>query len=215
MSKAKRTIAAIILAAVGAGFLAASLKLPLWHMRMEAPQYREEEALRVNVFAGSMNGDLGEINVLNQYIGVHVPEVLPQSRWLPSVLGAAAVLGILASVLPGMSRTVALGAVTLALAGAVTFAVLQAKQQMYDIGHKRDAHTKMARVRDFNPPFLGTAKIAQFTVSSWLGAGAYLIGGAILLLGGAAVVSRRCSKVNSSKKDSRQITTFKTSEALA
>ena len=215
MNKTQRIIGAITLAAVAAGLLAASLKLPLWHMRMEAPQYREEEALRVNVFAGLMNGDLGEINVLNQYIGVHVPEVVPQSRWLPSVLGAAAVLGILASVLPGMSRTVALGAVTLALAGAVTFAVLQAKQQMYDIGHKRDAHTKMARVRDFNPPFLGTAKIAQFTVSSWLGAGAYLIGGAILLLGGAAVVSRGCSKANSSKKDSRQITTFKTSEALA
>jgi copper chaperone NosL len=215
MSKAKRTIAAITLAAVAAGFLVASLKLPLWHLRMEAPQYREEEALRVNVFAGSMNGDLGEINVLNQYIGVHVPEVLPQSRWLPSVLGGAAVLGILASLLPGTKRRIALGVVTVALAGAVTFAVFQAKQQMYDIGHKRDAHTKMARVRDFNPPFLGTAKIAQFTVSSWLGTGAYMIGGAILLLGGAAVASRGCPKKNCSRKGSHQITPFKTSEALA
>src|SRR5689334_7594356 len=104
MSKAQRTMFGISLAMAAAGLLLASLKQPLWHLRMEAPQYREEEALRVNVFAGSMTGDLGEITVLNQYIGVHIPKELPQSKWLPLVLSGTAALGILASLLPGGAR---------------------------------------------------------------------------------------------------------------
>jgi hypothetical protein len=212
----KRTIFTISLALTAAGLLLVSLKLPLWHMRMEAPQYRDKEALRVNVFAGSMTGDLGEIRVLNQYIGVHVPEVLPQSKWLPLSLSGAAALGIIASLLPGAIRRAGLVLVSGALACLVAFAVLQAKQQMYDIGHERDAHTKMARVKDFTPPFLGTAKIAQFTVSSWLGAGAYLIGAAILVQAGAAFVAGRAGTTRRAfSKLHHQITSVKTSEALA
>jgi hypothetical protein len=215
MNKTQRAIFAISLSLAAAGLLLASLKLPLWHMRMEAPQYRDEEALRVNVFAGSMTGDLREIRVLNQYIGVHIPEVLSQSKWLPLGLSGAAALGITASLLPVAIRRAGLVLVSGALACLVAFAVLQAKQQMYDIGHERDAHTKMARVQDFTPPFLGTAKIAQFTVSSWLGAGAYLIGAAILLQGGAAFVTGQASTTKRELRKSQRIISVKTSEALA
>jgi hypothetical protein len=190
MSKSRRTFLAIACAFVAAALLAAAIKLPLWHLRMEAPQYRDKEALRVNVFAGSMKGDLREITVLNQYIGVHIPETLPQSKWLPTALGIGAVLGIAAALLPLRIRRVSLSIVSIALAASIAFALIQAKQQMHDIGHKRDAHTKLARVHDFDPPFLGTAKIAQFTVTSWLGAGAYLLGGAIALQLAGAIASR-------------------------
>src|ERR1051325_1970716 len=104
----RRTLFTIAFVALAAGFLLGALKLPLWHLRMEAPQYRDEEALRVNVFAGSMRGDLREITVLNQYIGVHIPAVLPQSRWLPPMLLAGAALGIVASLLPKILRRGAL-----------------------------------------------------------------------------------------------------------
>jgi hypothetical protein len=189
LNKLRRTLIAITLALVAGGCLAAATRFPLWHLRMEAPQYRDQEALRVNVFAGSMQGDLREISVLNQYIGVHIPATLPQSRWLPTALWAGAGLGVLVSVFPAKIRRVSLVIVSVGLAATVGFAVVQAKAQMHDIGHKRDAHTKLARVQDFDPPFLGTAKIAQFTVTSWLGAGAYLVGAAIALQLGAAVTT--------------------------
>ena len=90
-----KTLAFSILLTTAAGaLLLASLKQPLWQMRMEAPQYQNEEALKVRVYPQGMHGDLGEINVLNQYIGVHVPATLPQFNWLPGALIAAAVAGV-------------------------------------------------------------------------------------------------------------------------
>jgi hypothetical protein len=193
MSNRCQAILGIAFAAVAAGLLAASLMLPLWQMRMEAPQYRDKEALRVTIFPNKMTGDLGEISVLNQYIGVHIPSELPQLKWLPIVLIAGGALGVGASFLPRMVRARALVGVGTAVALALAFAAIQAQVQMYDIGHKRDAKTKLARVKDFTPRVLGTSKLAQFTLTSRLGTGSFLIGGALALQFGAAFVTRRAS----------------------
>ena len=112
------------------------------------------------------------------------------------------VLGVGASVLRRLhvrGRDERGAAVTLALA----FAAVQAQVQMYDIGHKRDVRTKLARVKDFTPRVLGTSKLAQFTLTSRLGTGSFLIGGALALQFAAAFVTRRtsgsgcCAKVGS------------------
>ena len=181
----------LALATVAAVLLLLSLKLPLWQMRLEAPQYRDKEALKIAVYPNSYRGDLGELTVLNQYIGVHVPPTLSQFKWLPATLVAGAALGFLASLLGGSARRFALTAVVCAIAGALIVAAVQAKSQMHDIGHKRDQKTKLAGVKDFTPPFLGTTKIAQFTVTSRFGLGAWLIGSALALQLGAARLSRR------------------------
>src|SRR5215813_8115315 len=95
-STLKRTLP-IAFAAAAALLLLASLRLPLWHMRLEAPQYRDEEALKIAVFSNRYGGDMREISVLNQYIGVHVPASLPQFAWLPALLVGAAAAGIATS----------------------------------------------------------------------------------------------------------------------
>ena len=59
---------------LASALLLASLKLPLWQMRLEAPQYREQEALRIAVHPDSLRGDLKEFSVLNQYIGVYTSQ---------------------------------------------------------------------------------------------------------------------------------------------
>ena len=93
-----------LLTAAAAAMLVASLRFPLWHMRLEAPQYRDEEALKVAVFPNKYGGDLREIKVLNQYIGVHVPDALPQFKWLPLVLLTGAAAGLLGATLPRRAR---------------------------------------------------------------------------------------------------------------
>lgn len=181
----------VLLTAVASALLLASLKLPLWQMRLEAPQYRDREALHIAVEPNAIRGDLRELTVLDQYIGVHVPPTLPQFRWLPTLLVAGSGLGVFAGLLGKRFRSLALVLVSSVLVASLAFAAIQAMAQIRDIGHKRDARTVLAGVKDFTPPFLGSSKIAQFTVSSQFGLGAWLIGGALGLQLGAAWVSRR------------------------
>jgi len=188
-----------MLAGFASALLLVSLKLPLWEMRLEAPQYREQEALHIAVHPNALRGDIKELSTLDQYIGVHIPPTLPQFRWLPALLRTGAGLGLLAGVLGGRLRSRALTVVSCALAVALALAALQAMGQIRDIGHKRDHKTVLAGVKDFTPPFLGTNKIAQFTVTSRFGLGAWLIGGALGLQLIAAWVSR--SRVTRSTLD--------------
>lgn len=192
MNKLFRRRSTAVWFALGAALLlAASLRLPLWQMRMEAPQYRGDEALEVVVYPNAMRGDLGEIRVLNQYIGVHVPEELPQLKWLPGVLVGAAVLGIGAALLPAKARRRALPVVPALLALALLAAAAQAQWQMFEIGHRRDTKTVMVGVKNFSTPLVGTKRIAQFDVASTLGIGAYLAGLAMALQWAGAWVSKR------------------------
>ncbi len=192
----RRLLLAATLAGTAAVMLVASLWLPLWRMRLEAPQYRGAEALQVIVSPHGMGGDLREIEVLNQYIGVHVPKTLPEFRWLPAVLGGGAGLTVLAAALPGRLRRMGLLLVPVGLAMALGAAAIQARGQMRDIGHDRDHKTKLVGVPDFTPPMLGTSRIAQFEVTSRLGAGAILISAAMALQTAAAALSRRQSGFN-------------------
>jgi hypothetical protein len=166
---------------VAAALLIGSLKLPLWHIRLEAPQYRGEEALRIAVHPNAMRGDLKELTTLNQYIGVHVPPTLPQFKWLPAAIVSAAILGLITCCLSRSVRSVARFLVPAALATVLGIAAVQANLQMRHIGHHRDHKTPLVGVQDFTPPFLGKTKIAQFEVTSALGLGAWLIGAAMAL----------------------------------
>jgi copper chaperone NosL len=184
----------LTLSIMASALLVGSLKLPLWQMRLEAPQYRDAEALRIAVYPNALGGDIKELSVLEHYIGVHIPPTLPQFKWLPGALVAASLLGLLASFLRGLARFRSLMCVGCALTATLVFAAVQANFQMYDIGHKRDQKTILVGVRDFTPPFLGSRKIAQFTVSSRFGLGAWLIGGALVLQFGAAHLSRQSAR---------------------
>jgi hypothetical protein len=192
------------LALIASALLLASLKLPLWHMRLEAPQYRDQEALRVAVHPNALRGDLKELTVLDQYIGVHIPPTLPQFKWLPGLLIAGAVAGFIVTLVRGSVRRPALIVVSCALAAGLAIAAIQAISQMHDIGHRRDHKTVLAGVKDFTPPFLGTSRIAQFTVSSNFGLGAWLIGGALALQLGAAWMSRGPAAADVRKRKSIQ-----------
>ena len=187
----KKTILKWGLLALAASLLFGSLALPLWKMRMEAPQYRDEEALEIIVYPGEMKGDLSELKTLNQYIGVHTPDTLPQLDWLPRAIAGGAIVGLFAAFFARCTHGLALFLAPVLLSGAIGFAALQAKGQMYDLGHNRDEKIIMRGVKDFTPPFLGHARVAQFDISSWLATGSYLVGSAIALQFAAAWLGRK------------------------
>lgn len=179
-----------VMLVIAAGLLMLSVRQPLWRMHMEAPQYQGEEALEVAIYPNAMRGDLEELHTLNQYIGVHLPETLPQFSWLPVVLLAAAFLPLAGALAKGRTRTAVLLATPILLVGVLCLAALQGRHQMREIGHNRDEKTIMAGVKDFTPPFLGNAKIAQFQITSRFDKGTALVALAVTLQLGAAALTR-------------------------
>jgi copper chaperone NosL len=178
-------------ALAAAGLLVGSLRLPVWHLKMEAPQYQGNEALKVRVYPGSMQGDLREISVLNKYIGVRIPEELPELRWLPVALLAGALLGLGALALPRAARPQGLFAVAGLLSLVMLASAGMAQAQMHRLGHDRNPHAALKGVPDFTPPILGRVKVANFEITTNLGSGAWLIGAGILLQLGAGMLVRR------------------------
>ena len=164
-----------------ATLLAATLALPLWSTRMVAPQYKGEEALEVNVYAGRVHGDIREIELLNEYVGVHLPLDTPELAAAPWILGSLLTIAIVAMAVPvAARRRTALGLcilmVVILLGGGVLL-----QYRLYQMGHERSP-TIMQGVPDFTPPLLGSQKIANFTVSMSLGVGAWAYLGALLLV---------------------------------
>jgi hypothetical protein len=170
--------------------LAATLWLPLWSTRMESPQYHGDEALEVEVYAGGFTGDVDEIDRLNKYIGVRLPVDLPELDAGPWALGALIVLAAAGLALPAAwqrrAGTVLLGLMVALLLGAGALA----QYRLYDLGHDR-GQTPLARVNDFTPPILGSVKIQNFKVRTGLEAGGWTYVGAIALLAGGLVWTRR------------------------
>ncbi len=161
------------------------LVLPLWTTRMEAPQYQDEEILEVHVYPTRVIGDIREIELLNEYVGVHLPLDTPELTATPWVLGSLLVVALAAQVLPAGARrrTAKLLCFSMLLVLLIGGGLLQ--YRLYEMGHNRD-DSIMTRVPDFTPPLLGSKKIANFTAHMSLGAGAWAYLAAILLAGWAA-----------------------------
>jgi hypothetical protein len=189
MNNSTRKILAIAAACAASALLVASLSLPVWKMRMDAPQYQGNEALKVTVYPGKMTGDLDEIVHIQQYVGITIPTTLPQLQWLPRILFGGAIVGFVAAFLPLAARRRTLFSIAAALCVALAASAALAQYQMYKIGHER-THSPLARVQSFTTPLLGDLKFANFHIKSRLGWGSLLIGSALLLQLTSARLSR-------------------------
>jgi copper chaperone NosL len=189
MNKVTRTFVSTACAVAASALLVGSLSFPVWKMRMDAPQYQGDEALKVAVYPGKLTGDLDEIQHIQQYVGIKVPSKLPQLQWLPAVITASAVVVLIAAFLPSVIRRRTLIATSVGLCIALGAAAGMAQWQMYKIGHER-TRSPLARVQSFTTPLLGDLKFANFHIKSRLGWGSFLIGSALLLqLAGARLSS--------------------------
>lgn len=173
--------------------LALTLVLPLWTTRMEAPQYQGDEVLEVNVYATRVSGDIDEIELLNQYVGVHLPLDTPELGATPWILGTLLVLCLLALAMPRAAQRKTSLALCLLMLSVLLGGAGLLQYRLYQMGHERSPSI-MTRVPDFTPPIFGSKKIANFTVYMSLGAGGWVYLGALLLVG---LSSRRQSEASS------------------
>lgn len=186
-----------LLVALAALLLGAALALPLWEVRLVAPQYPEGLGMRihVNTVTGIKPNDLQSINGLNHYIGMKPiePDAIPELRWMPWIVVGLAVFGL--AVAAVASRRMLIG-------WLVAFALLcgagiwDFHRWEYDYGHNLDVANAIIVVPGMNyqPPLLGSKQLLNFRATSWPASGTYLLGAAFALGLGALFVKRPTAK---------------------
>ena len=158
--------------------LGLALVLPLWSTRMEAPQYKDDEVLEVRVYAGRVQGDLHEIELLNQYVGVHLPLDTPELKAAPWIIGGFLALSMVSLALQhGARRKMAL-VLCVSMGLVLVSGTVLLQYRLYEMGHNRSPSI-MTRIPDFTPLVLGSKKIANFTAHMSLGLGAWAFLGAM------------------------------------
>jgi hypothetical protein len=176
--------------------LALLFLLPLWHIRLKAPQYPEGLGFYIAIsrIEGEHPQDLGSINNLNHYIGMKriTPEDIPELRYMPwlvlGLIGAGLAVAALGRRVPLYLWTGLLGAV--ALAGLADF-----YRWTYDYGHDLDpqAIIKIPGM-SYQPPLLGTKQLLNFSATSWPASGGWILIAAILTAAWLTVAEYRAAR---------------------
>ncbi len=167
-----------IVLALSALLLVGGFFLPLWSIRLEAPQYPEGIGMliRVNTITGVKPHDLTNINKLNHYIGMKAiePESIPELVFMPWILGFLVLTGLAAALLGKRWMLFAwLGLLAAAgVAGMVDFWIWG-----HDYGHNLDP-TAAIKVpgMTYQPPLIGSKALLNFVAHSWPASGGILAG---------------------------------------
>ncbi len=159
---------------------------PLWNIHMLAPQY--PEGLEIDIYSYKIEGgnggrDVQEINTLNHYIGMaRIDDVLLKDLdWIPFLLGAFAILILRVAAIGNIRMLVDLAVMSTYLSA---FLMWRFWYHLYQLGHDLDPEAPV-HVEPFMPAFLGTKRIANFTVTSLPRLGSFLVmtavGGVVLI----------------------------------
>lgn len=161
--------------------------LPIWHMRMVAPQYRE--GLMLTIYVHDIRGDVQKINTLNHYVGMKAIAAsdFKEFTYMPQALSLFG-LGALLAALLGRRWIALLGWLAFSAFAVVMF--LQFGGWLYRYGHELDPRAAI-KLDVFTPPIIGFKQMANFKVWSFPGPGTVLLGVAWLLGPAVAWLDRR------------------------
>jgi len=172
-----------VLLVVAALCLLPTYFFPLWNLTMFAPQYGD--GLRLHIYSHELDGgnngqDVREINVLNQYIGMHDLQAadFTEFKWMPFVIGALGLLFLRAAVYGQLAQALDVFVMSLYFA---LFSLWSFGYKLYRYGHDL-APTAAVKVAPFMPPMFGHKKLANFDVYSFPAAGSYALGAAVVLV---------------------------------
>lgn len=151
--------------------------LPIWEMRLHAPQY--PEGMSLTIYSNTIKGDLDKINTLNHYVGMKAitPDDFAEFRYLPQLLTGFGLLALLAALLN--RRWIAVVGWVL-FTGFAAYMFRDYVYWLYHYGHDLNPHAAIT-LPAFMPPVIGYAKMANFHVLSLPGAGTLVLGIAWLL----------------------------------
>jgi nitrous oxidase accessory protein len=151
--------------------------LPIWTMKLWAPQY--PEGLTLTIYTNSIQGDLQKINTLNHYVGMHpiTASDFREFTYLPQLLTLFGFMALLAALVN--RRWLALLG-WLAFSGFALYMFRDYAQWLWHYGHDLDPRAAI-KLDTFTPPVIGYQKMANFKVWSLPGPGTWLLGLAWLI----------------------------------
>jgi copper chaperone NosL len=156
--------------------------LPVWTMKLWAPQYRE--GLSLVIYSNTIKGDLQNINTLNHYVGMKAisADDFREFRIMPLALTLFGVAALLAA-LTGRRWVAMLGWLAFTAFAVVMFRSYA--DWLWRYGHELDPRAAI-KLEAFTPPIIGFKQMANFKVLSMPGPGTVLLGIAWLM--GPAIV---------------------------
>jgi len=151
--------------------------LPIWVMKLWAPQYRE--GLTLTIYTNNIAGDVRSINTLNHYVGMHAISAsdFREFNYLPQALTFFGVMAMIAALLN--RRWIAILG-WLAFTGFAIAMFGDFAQWLYHYGHDLDPRAPI-KLPAFTPPLIGLNQMGNFKVLSLPGPGTILLGLAWLL----------------------------------
>ncbi len=166
----------LFLAAVS---LLVTIVLPMWRMRLLAPQY--PGGLEVQAYVNHLEGDVAEIDGLNHYIGMRPLNEAASLERAVSVYAITGLALLVAAAIFVHTKWAALLALPAFLFPAVFLADLY--YWMRDFGTNLDPTAPLSSSIDpFVPPILGEGVVGQFRTIAWVDIGFYTAALASLLI---------------------------------
>jgi copper chaperone NosL len=186
-----------LVVAVAALLLLGLFFLPMWQVRLTAPQYPEGLGMyiRVNTVEGVTETDLNNINNLNHYIGMKriEPETIPELRFMPWIVGFLIASGLAVAAL-GRRRILYGWFAAFALIALIGLADFWRWE--YDYGHNIDSATAVIKIpgMSYQPPLIGAKQLLNFRAVSLPAAGGILAGLSFVLALFAVVTTLRAGQ---------------------
>jgi copper chaperone NosL len=151
--------------------------LPIWTMKMWAPQYRE--GLTLTIYTNTIKGDLQNINTLNHYVGMHAitPDDFKEFRYMPQAL---TFLGFMALIAALVNRRWVAFLGWLVFTGFAVYMFSDYAKWLWSYGHDLNPRAAI-KLSQFTPPLIGYSRMANFKVLSFPGPGTVLLGIAWLM----------------------------------
>lgn len=169
-----------IITAIAALSLLVMLVAPIWRIDLRAPQY--PEGLVMQIYIDHFAGDTEKINGLNHYIGMATihDEMFPEFTYLPKVVIALAILGLLGAI---WGRLQGLLAGLIALSAFGLWAMYDMWKWGYSYGHDLDPRAAIkVEGMVYQPPLIGHKTLLNFDAWSTPDIGAWVLFGAMGLM---------------------------------